>query len=319
MHLTPDIKIDLIDMMNRYSEYGITKRSICKKLDISIQSLYSFENQNVVKFPTIKRVQFNAIIELEKQAVRDYALVHTEYRHRELAYRMIDEDVVYMSPSSVYRILREYNLINENTIKKREKRWDPHQKPKGPDEIWQSDITYINFRDRDYYLLLFLDVFSRYIVYWRLLTQMTGYTVRDAFSDALSATGQYPILQTDRGSCYISQEFHSLLAKAKIQHRLIHPHCPNENAEIERANRTIKEDLDSADVESFEHLEQLIKGRIDYYNHDRYHSAIGFIPPYIKYRGNPELIFQERERKLEQAKKGRIKINWEKYQETTNK
>jgi putative transposase len=306
-------------MINRYSVYGFAKRSLCQKLGISLPSLYCFQNQAPVNATAIKRVQLNAITEVEKQAVVAYALAHTEYRHRELAYRLIDDDIAYMSPSSVYRILTEYNLISHNPMKRRDRRWDPHQPPLGPDEIWQSDITYLNYKNRDYYLLLFLDVYSRFIVYWRLLTQMTGFTVRDAFADALQATGEHPILQTDRGSCFISQEFHSLLSQTNIQHRLIHPHCPNENAEIERVNRTLKEHIDPAEAVSFGDLEQLIDGQIRYYNYDRYHSAIGFIPPYVRYCGNPEHIFQQRDRKLAQAKTDRIKINWENYQRATTK
>jgi putative transposase len=311
--------LDLLAMVNRYSAYGFAKRSLCQQLGISVQSLYSFQHQAQVKATLLKRVQFNAITDLEKQAVVAYALAHTGYRHRELAYRLIDDDIAYMSPSSVYRILTGYNLINKNIMKRQPKSWDPHQQPLGPDEIWQSDLTYLNYNNRDYYLLLFLDVYSRFIVDWRLLTQMTGFTVRDVFADALQATGEHPILQTDRGSCFVSQQFHSLLAKANIQHRLIHPHCPNENAEIERVNRTLKEQLDAAEAASFGDLEQLIQQQIDYYNYERYHSAIGFIPPYVRYRGDPERIFQQRDRKLEQARKNRIKINWENYQRTTNK
>ena len=144
--------------------------------------------------------------------------------------------------------------------------------------------------------------------------QMTGETVKDAFIDAMNETGQSPILQTDNGSCYISYEFQSLLSQANIEHHFIHPHCPNENAEIERVNRTLKEDLDLTDIESFEHLYQIVKERIYYYSYIRYHSAIGFIPPYVKYRGNPEKIFQERKIKLEQAKANRIKQNLIKIQ-----
>ncbi len=56
-------------------------------------------------------VQAYEALEEEQQAVRDYACRHTELRHRELAWRMIDEDVAYVSPSTVYRILREANLV----------------------------------------------------------------------------------------------------------------------------------------------------------------------------------------------------------------
>jgi putative transposase len=47
----------------------------------------------------------------EKAAVIEYALKHPELRHRELAWRMVDEDMVYVSSSTVYRILREAKLV----------------------------------------------------------------------------------------------------------------------------------------------------------------------------------------------------------------
>jgi hypothetical protein len=47
----------------------------------------------------------------EKQAVLAYARKHPELRHRELAWRMVDDDLAYVSPSTVYRILREATLV----------------------------------------------------------------------------------------------------------------------------------------------------------------------------------------------------------------
>lgn len=296
-------------MICRYSEYGWSKKSICERWDMSIKTFYALKHY-IPSSGSIRRIQLNTITPEEKEAVRDYALSHTELRHREMAFRMIDENVAYLSPSSVYRILRYYNLIPLRKKNSEHKPWNPHQMPGKADEIWQSDLTHIRYNHKSYYLLLFLDVCSRYITYWRLCTQMTGETVKDAFIDALHDTGQNPILQTDNGSCYISYEFQSLLSRANIEHHFIHPHCPNENAEIERVNRTLKEDLDLYDVKSFEHLNQIVKERINYYNLVRYHSAIGFIPPYTKYRGDPDKIFEERKVKLEKAKANRIKQNW---------
>lgn len=300
-------------MICRYSAYGLSKKSICDKWEMSIKTFYSLKHY-IPSSNDLRRVQMNTITPEEKEAVRQYALMHTELRHREMAFRMIDEDVAYISPSSVYRILRQYNLIPMRKMNTEQKPWNPHQMPGKADEIWQSDLTHIRYHNRSYYLLLFLDVCSRYITYWRLCTQMTGETVKEAFMDALHETGQNPILQTDNGSCYISYEFQYLLSRANIEHHFIHPHCPNENAEIERVNRTLKEDLNLNNVESFGHLNQIVKDRIYYYNHVRYHSAIGFIPPYTKYRGNPEQIFEERKVKLKSAKETRIKQNWIKLQ-----
>ena len=47
----------------------------------------------------------------EKRAVIAYARKHAVLRHRELAWRMVDENVAFLSPSTVYRILKEAKLV----------------------------------------------------------------------------------------------------------------------------------------------------------------------------------------------------------------
>ena len=60
----------------------------------------------------LKPVQpFEALPE-EKAAVKAYALKHPELRHRELTWRMVDEDVTYLGTSTVYRILKEAKLVS---------------------------------------------------------------------------------------------------------------------------------------------------------------------------------------------------------------
>lgn len=273
-----------MDMLNRYHRYGLTKHRICRIWGISVKSFYTNTVAPLETGSILHRIQLNRITPEEYDAVFLYALAHTELRHREMAYRMIDDNVAFMSPTSVYRILRVCNLISNNSLKKNHPVWNPHQTPKEPDELWQADLTYIRYRYRYYYLLVFLDVFSRFIVYFQLLIQMTGSTISDAFKEALEKTGQHPALQTDNDSSFISHEFRSVITHAQIEHHFIHPGCPNENAEIERVNRTIKEGIDPVDAGSLQELQIFIKERIEYYNFKRYHSGIGFITPYIKYR-----------------------------------
>lgn len=56
-------------------------------------------------------VQAFEALEEERQALLKYAREHAAIRHRELAWKMIDDDAAYLSPSTVYRILREANLM----------------------------------------------------------------------------------------------------------------------------------------------------------------------------------------------------------------
>ena len=252
----------------------------------------------------------NAITQEEKQAVKGYALSHTQYNHRELSYRMIDENIAFISSSSAYRILRENNLLPTRISRSKPENWNPHEKPCEPDQVWQTDLMVITFENRDYYFLSYMDIYSRFIVYYKLCTSMTGDTIKEATEQAFKRTNKKPkVVQSDNGSCYISQEYRSYLAKSEINHRRIHPHCPNENAEIERYHRTVRELLDPDEAQNFSHLLELIQEQIYYYNYCRYHSAIGFITPHSKYTDKAEKILTERKQKLKRAKEKRIKWN----------
>lgn len=255
-------------------------------------------------------MQLNTITPFERDAVRSYALSHTQLYHRELAYRMLDENIVAVSPSTVYRILKDYGLIRQRAQRAKRDIWHPHQGVSRADQVWQTDLMCLIFQQREYYLLSYVDVYSRFTVYHKLCLTMTGDTIRHASREAMAQTGIIPeSIQSDNGSCYISQEYRSLMKQLEIDHLLIHPHCPNENAEIERYHRTVRELVNITDATTFAELEELIKERIYYYNYIRYHSGIGFIPPYVKYRGNPDQIFAARIKKLARAKAQRMKIN----------
>ncbi|MCC7313308.1 MAG: hypothetical protein IT419_00700 [Planctomycetes bacterium] len=52
-----------------------------------------------------------ATLPSERQAIIDYALTHGELRHRELAWKMLDQSVVAVISSTVYRVLGDENLV----------------------------------------------------------------------------------------------------------------------------------------------------------------------------------------------------------------
>lgn len=67
---------------------------------------------------------------------------YTDLPHRELARRMIDEDVAHVSPSTVYRILREAKLVcpwRRRTKRRREEL----EKAQRPNERWTTDRMYL--------------------------------------------------------------------------------------------------------------------------------------------------------------------------------
>ena len=252
----------------------------------------------------------------EKEAVKAYALKYPSIRHRELAWRMVDEDIVYLSASTVYRILRRDELVCPWRRRKKRRR-EEEEKAQRPNEIWATDLKYVAVRERNYYLISFLDEYSRYVVHHELLRSMDGHTVSLAAQAALEtlprdAEGRLsasPEVRSDNGSCYVSREFGGVLDEHGLSHRRIKPHCPEENGLIERAHRTFGEALDGMELTDYLQAERVIGKMIRWYNEERLHSALGFLRPVDYYRGHPEALREERRRKLAHARHRRKETN----------
>ncbi len=251
------------------------------------------------------------LLDSERKAIIDYALKHPEVRHRELAWKMLDEGVVAVSASSVYRVLREANLVCGWKPKPKVKGSGREKPPTQPDENWQTDIKYIRVGGRNYYLLSFMDVYSRYIVHHELLTWMDGQSVSVEAAAAIATlpADVRPDIQSDHGSGFISREFAETLSASAVGHTKIRPHTPTDNAEIERYHRTIGEQIDEVELGDLTQARAVIAGIIDAYNNVRLHSALSFLRPVDYYRGDPEALLAERRRKLQAARELRKQEN----------
>jgi len=251
------------------------------------------------------------LLSSERRAIIDYALGHPEVRHRELAWKMLDEGVVAVSASSVYRVLREADLVCRWKPKLKVKGSGRDHKPSRPDEKWQTDIKYVRVGARNYYLLSFMDVYSRYIVHHELLTWMDGQSVSTEAAAAIATLDAdvRPDIQSDHGSGFIAREFAETLSATGVTHTKIRPHTPTDNAEIERYHRTIGERIDQEILENVTQAKRVIAGIIGSYNNVRLHSALSFLKPIDYYRGNPEALLAERRRRLQAARELRKQEN----------
>jgi transposase InsO family protein len=310
-----------------YAEVGRTRRRsrwsvrrTLRALGVSVSSYYRWLRDDAwsrerAAAPPVPLQPYEALPE-EKEVVRAYALKHPELRHRALAWRMVDDDIACLSPSTVYRILRSEELVCPWRRRKKRRR-EEEEKAGRPDEIWATDLKYVAVGERNYYLISFLDEYSRYIVHHELLRSMDGHTVSVAAQAALETLSRgpdgrllkRPAIRSDNGSGYISREFGGVLDEYGLSHRRITPHCPEENGLIERAQRTFDEALDGVDFENYLQAADRIAKMIRWYNEERLHSALGFLRPVDYYRGRPEILFEERRRKLAHARHRRKEMN----------
>jgi len=271
----------------------------------------------------VKPVQLYEALPEEKEAVLAYARKHPELRHRELAWRMVDEDVACLSPSTVYRILKEANLVCP-WRRRQKRRREEDEKPRRPNQRWVTDLMEIMIGSGVYYLVCFMDEYSRYIVHHEVLTGMDGKTVSLAGQAAIDqlpkgADGRplaKPVIQSDNGSGYIAREFLQVLKENGLGHHRIKPHCPEENGTMERANRTLRERLEEEELTSLLPARDVIAKVVRWYNDERLHSALGYLPPLVYYRGDPAACHAERRRKMAEARHQRKEKNLELKQRT---
>jgi putative transposase len=264
----------------------------------------------------VKPVQPYEALPQEKKKVKTYALVHTELRHRELAWRMVDEDVAYLSPSTVYRILKSESLV-QPWRRRSKRRREENEKAQRPNQRWATDLMYLQIGGRTYFFVSFLDEYSRYIVHHELLTSMDGFSVSLSAQAAIETLPKgpdgkpvdRPEIRTDNGSGYISQEFRLVLKENGLTQQRIKPHCPEENGLVERSNRTVREALEGEELTDPLAAQRILARIIRRYNEERLHSALGFLRPADYYRGNPKALHEARRQKLAQARHRRKEAN----------
>jgi putative transposase len=306
---------------------GWPARRTLLALGISRRSYYRWlkEEAWAKALPTepVRPVQAYEALAEERAAVLSYARRHPELRHRELAWRMVDEDVACLSPSTVYRILKEAGLVCPWRRRSKRSR-AATEKPGRPDERWVTDLMQVAIDGGVYYVVCFMDEYSRYIVHHEVLAGMDGKTVSLAAQAAIErlpkgADGQpaaRPVIQSDNGSGYVSREFLVVLKENGLGHHRIRPHCPEENGTMERAYRTLREALEGEELTNYMQAQEVLAKVVRWYNEERLHSALGYLPPVVYYRGQPAVRHEERRRKLAEARHRRKETNLELRQRT---
>jgi putative transposase len=111
---------------------------------------------------------WNRIPQAVREQVVKVALEHPEKSPRELAWHLTDKEEYFISESSVYRILKSYELVTSPAFQMITAA-DRFEKPTGRvNEMWQTDFTQFKVIGWGwYYLCTILDDFSRYILAWR--------------------------------------------------------------------------------------------------------------------------------------------------------
>lgn len=223
--------------------------------------------------------------------------------YRRMTFMMLDDDVVAVSPSSVYRVLKQAGRLDRKW-QKPSKKGTGFVQPLQAHDHWHVDVSYVNLSGTFYYLCSILDGYSRFIVHWELRESMTE---RDVETIVQRAKEKFPEAKpriiSDNGPQFIAKDFKEFIRLSGMTHVRTSPYYPQSNGKLERWHKSLKtECIRPAYPADAEEARRLVASYVEHYNAVRLHSAIGYITPADKLAGLENAIFAERDRKLEEAR-----------------
>ena len=242
----------------------------------------------------------------ERAAILEFHDRHPLEGYRWLTFMMLDEDIVAVNPTSVYRVLKAAGRLDRKFVAPTKKGTGFAQSLQ-PHQHWHIDVSYINVEGTFYYLTSILDGYSRAIIHWELRETMKEQEIEVILQKALEKhPGVKPRIISDNGPQFIARHFQQFIRLVGITHVRTSPYYPQSNGKLERWHGSLKREcIRPACSGSVTEARPCITDFVAHYNTIRLHSAIGYITPADKLQGLQQVIFQEHDRKLEEARQRR--------------
>jgi transposase InsO family protein len=235
----------------------------------------------------------------EMRAITGYCGSRMELGYRTLCWQMVDADIAAASPASVYNVLKRSGLTKK-WAEMAEEAKKGFEQPKAVHEHWHIDFSYIRVCGTFYYFISVMDGYSRKILAWGLNRSMEGLWAEIIVAQAKELYPHAnPRIITDNGSQFISRDFRELTTLLEIEHTFTSPAHPQSNGKLERFHRTLKsEHVRTSSYFSYEDAKERMGRWIKYYNEERLHAALMYLPPEDVFRGLKEKRLAERRQKL---------------------
>jgi len=307
------VKYELLSAINMSK---LKKEQVCKVLGLNLKRLYYWQSlyatfgfDGLTDRPPKPQHTPNRLLPEEEKAIDEYAITHPEQHHREIQFNL-EKQGIYLSCSTVYRRLKARKLIKEHKVLKPKK---PYQKPQttAPHQHWLVDLTYILIDKAFWYIIVVIDLFSRYVVGWELSPSATTKDVQRTIDFALAQFNLHekepkPTIHSDNGSQMRAKSFKKFLRDLGILNDYSRAHIPQDLAVLERLFRTTKqEEVYRNDYINHLQARDNLSCFFDYYCHKRPHQGIGNVTPYDKLTGQDIEIIKMRKSNIKLAQQRR--------------
>lgn len=299
-----DTVVDYVQYWSKRAEVSLS-RLLCW-LDLSSSKFYDWQKRYGQGNEHNGRIPREHYLEAgEKERILEFQRQYPLEGYRRLAFMMLDADILVVSPSSVYRVLKEAGKLRlASTASMKGKGF---QQPLGPHEHWHVDISYINVQGTFYYLCSVLDGYSRSIVHEEIRESMKEAEVELILQRAHEKYPQAkPRIISDNGPQFLARDFKIFIRACGMTHVKTSPFYPQSNGKIERWHKSLKSECIRPQTPlSLEDARRVVEQYVKHYNTVRLHSAIGYVTPQDKLEGRAEAIWAERRRKMQEARERR--------------
>jgi transposase InsO family protein len=254
--------------------YGYTPGAVSKWLNKAPDDMRK-------TIPTLSSSAHHRPNALSEEKVR--AIIKTRLEHNkcaEVVQKQLENSGLNISLSSVKRTLARTNLIRYRSPWKKWHYSLPRPIAEKPGDLLQVDtVHFLTSSGRRFYVYTIIDLYSRW-AYAKVVKKIgAGRSILFLQSARKHAKFNFVMIQSDNGPEF-TQHFTDGIAKMKIAHRHSRIRKCNDNAHIERFNRTIQEECFGVEKPvNYDRYLSLINNYLKYYNNSRLHLGLGLKTP----------------------------------------
>ena len=310
MRVPAETKATVIDIVQQTkSRSGWSAERTLWALGVPRSVYYAWRRRASLEDRTGKPCRMYEVLAEERDAICGFALRFPRVGYRKLTWMMIDAERVCVGESTVYRVLSEADLLSR--WKRSERSPGTYDfRPTAPNQQWHTDVMYVWVLCRFYFLVSFIDAYSRYVVHHKLLTRLEGKQVAVELETALEANpGAEPRVVHDHGSEFVNRDMAAVVKAHNLIDIKTRRSHPESNGIVERFNGTVRDEISDDYGGNYLEAQATIAGLVRHYNHERLHAALGYMTPTTWHYGQPDEVREERARRIAAARAHRKTIN----------
>jgi putative transposase len=272
-------------------EYGV--ESLCSVLPIAPSTYY--EHTRRKRQPERRPARHQRDDELRSEILRVFEDNQLVYGAKKI-WRQLRREDVRVARCTVARLMAKMGLrgaVRGRAFKVTTIANDALQRPldrvgrrfeaERPNQLWVADITYVATWSGFVYVAFVIDVFSRFIVGWRVSSSLRSDLALDALEQAVWARqpGEGLVHHSDRGVQYLSIRYTERLAEAGIEASVGSKGDSYDNALAEAVNALFKTELiyRRGPWKSREAVELAVLEWVDWFNNRRLLEPLDYMPP----------------------------------------